>query len=439
MSNLPLGIWKSSKSKLVALFVSLLCFFVWSGTSLGEADSTLADDEPLLEKIGPSISLRSAYWRRDKSFSNTKDFLATSAWLSLRPKEILGAKLFFDGYVGKNDSMRSSSILSEVREGYVERSFGDIDLRVGRQIVVWGRADKINPTDQWSVRNLTFLATDDEDQRLGAFAVNFAFNFGDYRFVGIFQPEWRSPIYPIPPIPGITLINLEPSSPYKQFGLKLDHTGGALDASLSFSNVISRIPNLNVLSSGAQGTSIGLNYEFVQVIGGDFALNLGDYGIRGELAYTDSADESGLDPSKFNSELFTVLGVDRTFIESFNLNCQLLYKHVFNFQDPNLISDSNQKLLASQENLIANQIRSDLFGLSIRPSYKMLNDTLEVEVAYVQWFYESGGLLRPKATYAINDHLKIIAGAEEYFGSTNSFFGRLSGLSSVFTELRANF
>lgn len=123
-------------------------------------------NEPTLwDDLGPSLSLRSAFWSHDKSYSDRSGYLSDSAWLALRPKEILGTKLFFEGYLTKNDTLRGASILTEAREAYLEKSVGDFDFRAGRQIIVWGRADKVNPTDQWTSKNYTLLATDDEDQR----------------------------------------------------------------------------------------------------------------------------------------------------------------------------------------------------------------------------------------------------------------------------------
>ncbi|MBL7716319.1 MAG: hypothetical protein JNL01_12710 [Bdellovibrionales bacterium] len=395
---------------------------------------------PILEKLGPSISLRGAFWDRDKSYSSRRGYLASSAWLTLRPKEVLSSKLFFDGYLAKNDTIGSPKYFAEAREAYLERSMGSLDLRIGRQVIVWGRGDKVNPTDQWSSKNFTLLTTDDEDSRLGAGALNLALNLDRYRLIAIWQPEWRMPNYPIPPISGISLSYVDPGkAAYRQFGLKLDQTGGDFDGSLSFFNGPSRTPNLSVLSAGPTGVNVGLNFETVQVYGGDIAFNLGSYGFRAEAAYTASADSAGTDPLKFNPEFYGVLGADRTLFENLNLNFQFLYKHVFKFQNVREIADPNTQSMAVQQNLISNQLRNNQLGISFRPSYKFFNETLEVEAAYVQWFYNPGGLLRPKATYAVNDHLKAIAGGEVYFGQRDSFFGRLQDVSSVFTELRYSF
>lgn len=430
MKSFPFDRLKNSNARPIVAFFA--CVLIPSG---------FADDSQnsLWQDIGPSLSLRGAYWGHDKTFSPHTGFLSTSAWLSLRPREIAAAKFFFEGYVAKNDTTRRSPSKIEAREAYIEKSFGDFDLRVGRQIVVWGRADKVNPTDQWTSKDLTLLSTDDEDQRLGTAMLTAAWNFGSYRIIGLYVPEWRAPMYPIPPIAGISLANLTPSSPARQFALKIDQTGGSFDWSLSYSNVISKLPTLDVLSAGPDGTRIGLNYEHVEVFGADFAMNFGRIGLRAESAYTLAPDSNGNDPTKFNRELFTVLGADHSPIENLNFNLQVLYKHVFQYRTPNSFSDSSMRLLAAQENLVANQLDSNQFGLSFRPNFKMMNETLELEAAYVQWFGVPGGLVRPKATYAFNDHFKGCIGAEKYFGTNDSFFGRLSNLSSFFTELRYSF
>lgn len=200
--------------------------------------------------------------------------------------------------------------------------------------------------------------------------------------------------------------------------------------------MISKIPTLSVLNASASGILLGQNYEHVQVFGADLASTVGKFGIRAEAAYTLAPDSDGRDPLRFNREIYAVAGADHSPIENLNFNLQFLYKHVFDFHAAGEQLDPNLRLLASQENLIANQLSSNQYGLSFRPNYKMWNDTLELEVAYVQWFGTPGGMLRPKATYAFNDHFKGVMGAEKYFGVSNSFFGRLSPVSSVFTELQ---
>jgi hypothetical protein len=62
-------------------------------------------------------------------------------------------------------------------------------------------------------------------------------------------------------------------------------------------------PDLKVLSSGAAGILLELNFQKIDVLGADFATNLGSFGVRGEASYTRTQDRQGADPldKKFKS------------------------------------------------------------------------------------------------------------------------------------------
>ena len=147
----------------------------------------------------------------------------------------------------------------------------------------------------------------------------------------------------------------------------------------------------------------------------------------------------GNNPLIQKPNLYAVLGGDRTFFENFNVNAQIMYRHAFGFQDPARISDPNIRTVASIESIITNQQFQDQAGMTLRPSYKMFNETLEMEVAFVRWFGKGESLIRPKVTYAFTDKFKGIVGGEIYSGPPDSTFGRLKHASSAFAELRYNF
>ena len=67
----------------------------------------------------------------------------------------------------------------ELREAFVDVRLGRLDLRAGRQIIAWGRADGVNPTDNLSGQDLTLLVPDDDDRRLGTTAVRASYYVGD--------------------------------------------------------------------------------------------------------------------------------------------------------------------------------------------------------------------------------------------------------------------
>jgi hypothetical protein len=321
MSFSQRAIWKNSSTAVILLG---LC----SGALFADESSLDTGSASWREKIGLSGSFRLGEYYRDRSFSTEKGFLNGSVWGSLKPPEIAGFKPAIDLRAQGQNLTRSSSIDVNLREAFVEKSVGPFDFRVGRQIIVWGRADKVNPTDNLTSRDFSLLVTDDEDQRSGPFAAQAIYNVDSWRITGIWQPEWRPPVFPLGALPpGVSFSYGSPQTPHEQFSLKLDNSGGAIDWSFSFFHGVDRTPDLKVLSSGAAGILLELNFQKIDVLGADFATNLGSFGVRGEASYTRTQDRQGADPLTKNSNLFVVLGADRSFYETLNINAQYLYRH----------------------------------------------------------------------------------------------------------------
>ncbi|MFZ4404023.1 MAG: hypothetical protein ACOYOK_07975 [Pseudobdellovibrionaceae bacterium] len=431
--------WKNNscfyRSLAVFLFFLLVHPF-WVQAQEGDLQSS--NIKKIWEKLGASGSLRSSYWQKDKSFSQQKDFTVGSAWLSLRPEDWQGYKFFAEGFIQGQDFSRSNYADADLREAYIEKSWKDFDFKVGRAITVWGRADKVNPTDQLSVKNLQRLLVDDEESRMGLLTVQTVYNSDNTRWIFLWIPEWRSPVYPIAPIRGIELQDTKPDLNNPQWAVKMDQSGNSVDWSLSYFDGYSKTPDLSVLSANAGGTTLGLQYGRVKVYGADLATNVGDYGLRGEVAYTKTNDTDGTNYLLANSNVYAVLGADRSFMEHLNINAQLLYRHIDQFQDP-AGANSSLQTVAMQQAVNTSQQFKDQTGLSLRPSYKALNDTLELEVAYVTWFNKNNSLLRPKINYAWSDHLRTSLGGEYYNGPADSFFGRLQDVSSAYFELKLLF
>ena len=393
------------------------------------------------ELIGPTVSLRGSYWSDDKRLTDDRGFAVGAAWLELRPQEISGVRSYFSGYFSGEDLHRTPVWSGDVREAYLEKSAGDFDFRVGRQILVWGRADKLNPTDSLTVRDFRRLTTDDEEQRLGLFATRATWNLGAFRASAIWEPEWRSPGLPIPPLgSGVSLTDEAPGGAAAiQYGLKVDRSGGDVDFSASYFNGFSRTPDLDLIAAGPTGVALGLRYSRVQILGADFATAWNGIGLRGESAYTLTPDPSGTDPLIQNPALFTVLGIEKSPFENLNFNIQYLNRWVQAWSDPEAASGPSARLLAETEAVNTQQAVRMNHGVSVRPSYKLLNETLELEVAWVRWFTTQEQLVRPKITYAFSDHVKAVAGGEIYSGPAESFLGRLHDASALFTELRLAF
>ena len=54
-----------------------------------------------------------------------------------------------------------------MREAYVNAYLGPFDLRLGKQIIVWGRADALNPTNNLTPVDFRIRSPLEDDIRLG--------------------------------------------------------------------------------------------------------------------------------------------------------------------------------------------------------------------------------------------------------------------------------
>jgi hypothetical protein len=384
-----------------------------------------------------STSLRSAYWSRDRSFSGGADYWVESAWLTLRPRKILGLRPYLQGYLQGENLGRNTDLNGDLREAYLEADLGDLGLKAGRQITVWGRADKINPTGNLSVADYRRLLTDDEEQRMGLGALQATYSLAAYQFSAIWQPEWRSPQFPLPPSgSGPRFIDEAPAAAYRQFGLKADQSGsGGLDWSCSYFHGFGKLPDLAPRPDGS-AWAIGLRYPELDVFGADFATVLSTVGMRGELAYSLPPAEAGPDPLRQNPGLFGVLGLENSPFSDFTLTLQYLFRWVQDYRDPATVPDPMLRALALQSAINAQQSIAFDQGLALRPSWNLLGQTLQLEIAAVFWFGTQGQYYAPKASYAVTDHWKLVAGGQIFNGPDDSFFGRNKAISAGFLELR---
>jgi uncharacterized protein DUF1302 len=390
----------------------------------------------VIEKLGVSGSLRGAYWSNERTFTPKEHLGVGSVWLKFEPDLLSGIRLYAEGWVRDENLFRRGGVKADLREGYIDFTLSDFDLRAGRQITVWGKADFSNPTDNLSPRNYTLLVTEESDQRTGNFTLRAAYNSGNLRVIGYWLPEYRPHTVPVPPLPaGVSLRERSPKKSWNQWALRVEETGGRVDWSISYFDGYDRNPDLTLGS----GFRLSVIHPRIRVLGADAATNLGRFGLRGEAAYTFTEDNDGSNPFVKNSFLYFVLGADRSFFEHLNVNAQTIYRRVMNFQDPKSLSNPALQALSIQAALLNNQFDQDQYGISSRAGYKWFNDTLETEMLGLIWLTHRDYFLRPKMAYAVTDHFRVTAAVELFRGEAQSFLGRLKDFSVGYVELRYDF
>ncbi len=409
---------------------------------LGSAPAA-AEDAPdpgsPLERLGDAGgfggSLRTGYWSSSRTLDDRSDLGTAAVWLRAAPRLGPGFSLFVEGWVRSQDVFSGGEPEGLLREAYLGVQHGPIDIRAGKQIIVWGRADRINPTDNLTPRDFTLLVPDDEDQRFGSWAVQATYFLGRLSVTGVWLLDFEPSVVPLrSPPPPLRIHEREPDGGLGQGALRLEQTGSAVDWSLSYFDGFDTIPDLAL-----DGPELVLRSHRVRVVGADAATVVGPYGFRGEAAYTFTEDASGDDPGIKNPFFFLVVGADRTFIEHLNVNVQYILRVVTRYRSPFAIQDPLARAVAVQAALLANQLDHIQHSVSLRVSNRWFHETLAAELAAIVSVNRFGWVLRPRVTYALSDRWRLTVGGDLFGGDRLSFLGNLRENSAAFVELRWSF
>ena len=91
----------------------------------------------------------------------------------------------------------------DIREAYVNAYLGPFDLRLGKQIIVWGRADALNPTNNLTPVDFRIRSPLEDDIRLGNVGARAFLRLGVVRLEGAWMPTYLATELPnvgLPPV-----------------------------------------------------------------------------------------------------------------------------------------------------------------------------------------------------------------------------------------------
>jgi hypothetical protein len=393
----------------------------------------------VLERWGLTGAVRAGYWSSTRNLDAEQHLGAGMLWLKLSRRASSRVSVFAEGWTALRGPFDDGDAAGELREAFVDVRLGRLDLRAGRQIIAWGRADGVNPTDNLSGQDLTMLVPDDADRRLGTTAVRASYYVGDISFTGVWLPEFRGHAFALPsPPPGVSFLPEDERWPGNQWALRVEQTGRRVDWSASYFRGRDMAPDLGVGSQPDGSPGVRLSHHRLRVLGADMTANLGRYGLRAEGAYVDTDDARGDDPFTKNPFVFVVAGADRTWGGLLNLNVQYLFRFVLD--DPRLPTATGfAPLVAAQQAILNSQTRRVQHGASFRLGYKWLHETLEAELSAAAYAGPQGAAVRLKLAYALTDNWKALVGAEIFRGAAASLFGLLRENSTAYLEIRWNF
>ncbi len=438
---------------MVKRFLILLSFFLPSLLVAedffdDDKDETTASKKTSFELNGFT---RGVFFGGKKVDENKFDLKAGFGELGLKCRARIGK--YGDGYaeLRLRGGHEFDSPIKEfnLREAYANVYLGNFDIRLGHQIVVWGRADEFNPTSNITPQNMTARSTDLDDRKIGNFLLRSSYDIGPLEFEAIWVPQYVSSVLPMHlfPIPESVELGgvVMPESNIKNssIALKTGITLSAFDGSVSWFNGYMPMPGISLYNE-TNGSSLKLlaiakPYR-MNVFGADFSTSAGPFGIRGEIAYRRPTEDYTIKENINipNPDFQYVLGIDRT-ISDFSIIAQYIGRFVSDFEDE-ITGNDMVKKLEKTNRMAASQQDKLSHGVMIRPTLALFHETLNLEFIGVCYISTEEFLLRPSLTYNLSDALTIKAGWEGFMGPDGTLFGTVSdALSAGFLELKVSF
>jgi hypothetical protein len=168
-------------------------------------------------------------------------------------------------------------------------SRGKLTVEVGKQLIRWGKADVLNPTDRFAPRD--FLNVVDNDF-LGVTAARITYGTQSDTLDVIVSPRLTPSRIPLmnqrwANLPtGIPIYEMPADFPgAPQYGARWNHIGAVAEYSLSFYNGFDHLPLFHWQLDPRGGLDAQRFYPQMRMYGGDAAVPLGPVNLKGEAAY----------------------------------------------------------------------------------------------------------------------------------------------------------
>jgi len=331
----------------------------------------------------------------------------------------------------------------DVRELYMDIYTKKVDIRIGRQQIVWGQADGVFITDIVSPLNLTeFLLWDFNEIRMGVNAVNLKYyptqdQTFELVWIPIFTPSivpsgnsiWRpQQDFPAPPTFDSSKIAIPSNIENSEFFARYSLSKSAFDLQLIGAYTWDDAPSMSVQKNFSPtmtltGLTITPEYNRLYMGGGNISADFAGFIARAEAAYYygkrfQTADPTDADALIEKEYLNYVVGLDRT-MGTWKLSGQFIQKVIFDYHDK-IQEDEINNLMTVMVNktLFREQLRLELF------SYIGLTN--------------EDALVRVRGYYFPYDGISIELGTNLFLGDKGTF-GQYHNNSMVYTRIKYSF
>lgn len=317
----------------------------------------------------------------------------------------------------------------ELRELYFSGALNSsIDLKIGRQILVWGRSSNLRVTDVLNPLDMRELGlTDIEDLRLPVTMLRLDSYYEPWQLTVVAIPEKRFEKFPVfghdfyagqtrPPAeikPDDNLSNME-------YAAALTGTFSGWDFSLYWAHVYDDKAHAHT----QKDETTQLIHNRLKMFGG-----ASNFAIGNTLLFAEIAHLSGLQFYQFPSEEFSrtdaLIGVEYSGFHNTTLTVEAVSQHLHHF------NSAEQQAVA----------KKDSFQWVFR-----LNRTFLREQLSLTWFAlfsglkgQGGSVQRYQIDYDMASALSVSGGVVLYHGGTNQAFQDIANNDRLFFEIKYSF
>jgi len=344
-------------------------------------------------------------------------------------------------FKGGHDSIIEDSIEPiKLDEAYADIYLKNTDLRIGRQVVSWGTADGINPTNYINPRELSLTETEPIVKPLACLKATYYGKVGDMTGVIVFDFEPQGLPeeleielgqlipgfggFPSPPEIENTLENME-------FALKVEKRIANWDTKLSYFHGWEDYPALWIeLQPGFPPQfEVKSQYQQVDKVGLATAGSFKKVGLWSEIAYImpreiEEMRNAFLRFSMNEPYLQAVLGADYTFGKIY-VEGQYIY-----YQNGSLLSPYNQYE-------VGEEVTAGNYFM-IQPSYE-INQIHSLRLGGIVNLQDSSYTLMPQYTYALNEVTDLSFRGVLFFGEEGTEFGMLKSIEFINLGIKVSF
>jgi len=324
-----------------------------------------------------------------------------------------------------------------LRQAYMDIYFDNFDLRIGKQQVIWGKADGVFITDVISPRDLSeFILPDFEEIRIGTNAVKFDYYIGNSTIEAVWIPTFQATITPdensiwAPKMPDFPMPIVYDSMNYdvgnklseSEIALKYSYLGSAIDFELMAAYMWDDTPAMHIYSQPDTTLLIKPEYHRLPLVGTSFSKAVGGAVVRGETAYyfdkRFSAEDFSVNGIKEKDYLHYLVGYDHNWF-GVNVSFQFIQEYIMDYEE---------------------DMRNDEFSntMTFLASKTFINETLELSLFSYYGINDNDALLRSKLSYDLYDGFEIQLGANIFVGEEGNF-GQYNDNDMVYMKVRYDF